>query len=46
MSGQFLFYHENEAIHCENAATMNRQAETSLAGNAIVMEASIETASE
>ena len=34
MSGQFLFYHEKEAIHswhCENAATMNRQAETSLA---------------
>ena len=45
MGGQFLFYQENEAIHRKNAATMNRQAETSLADKAILMKTSIETAS-
>ena len=43
MSGQFIFYHENQAI---NAATRNSYAQTPLAGNAIEMEASIETVPE
>ena len=48
MSGQFIFYHENEAMHCDKcskdeptiAVKMKRHAETSLAGNGIVMKAS------
>ena len=47
MSGQFLLYHDKTKQCTEKiAATLNRRAETSLAGNAIVIKASIETALE
>ena len=50
MSGQFLFYHENEAIHNDKSHDDHDDEPpcwNALAGNAIVMmKASIDTVSE
>ena len=50
MSGQFLFYHENETKHNDKSRDDHddeRHAESALADNAIVMmKASIDTVSE
>ena len=50
MSGQFLFYHENEAIHKDKSRDDHDDEPpcwNALAGNAIVMmKASIDTVSE
>ena len=50
MSGQFIFYHENEAIHNDKSRDDHDDEPpcwNALAGNAIVMmKASIDTVSE